>query len=161
VQDWGVILFMGGWLIGWTAALYFMRQEAMDERGGFGFLAPLIVFLALFGWFAAFFFLLWSLAGREIISIEGNMLILKKSLFGQGKERKFQLSKIHNPRADPSGNLNPTKSRTIYPRASRQKKKGEIAFDYEQTTHQFGENLEPHAARRICELLGQYLPNQA
>ena len=97
------------------------------------------------------------MAGREIILIESNLLILKKSIFGLGIARKFELVKIRNLRAKPLKN---SKTVTVRKRssASWQKREGEIAFDYEIRTHRFGKDLEPPVARRICDLLAQYLP---
>jgi hypothetical protein len=91
-----MLLFIPIWLTGWTIAGGFTMQQVISGQNKEAWF--LIVWLC--GWLLSELFVLyvflWGAFGKELITSERSILKIKRSIFGYGPLRKYELLKITN-----------------------------------------------------------------
>jgi hypothetical protein len=115
------------WLVGWTAA------------GGFAILA-----------------LAWSLAGREVVTLRPNELVIARKLLGLGRVHQYDLNHISNLRVSPES-FNPFDFRSgmrFWGLGG-----GPVAFDYGASTVRFGASIEEGEASTLIHQLLERQPS--
>lgn len=158
-RNWPTILFLGFWLMAWAVgeiivgALFLrgvfatLRGQApnVGEGAGMLFMGVWLTFWTLGGGFALLVWL-WSLAGREIITIDGEGLTIRRAVFGIGPARRYVAGYVDRLRlADESG-------------ASSGPWGGGLAFDYGGDTIRFGAGLNPGEAREVLARIAARFP---
>lgn len=151
IKNWFVIPFLCAWLGGWAIGLFSAGKMILLPN------TPTVALLFIFFWLIAWTFggvffifsLIWSLKGKEIITVGNGMLTIEKKGAPFLKARSYDLREINNMgiKQDPL---------MAYRRMSIQSpymKKGTISFDYGFKTVRFGEALDEAEARHIIELL--------
>ncbi|MEO8306956.1 MAG: hypothetical protein ABI616_02825 [Pseudomonadota bacterium] len=140
-KHWFLILFLGAWLCGWFVGEIMVPLTFFDERSGAPVRLFSITWLAAWtiGGVAAIYTFAWSLAGREIVTLDQSCLSIKKELFRIGRLKEYALEHVTNLRAAPAP-YNPRD-----PRSALQfwgVGGGLAAFDYGSATVRFGAALE-------------------
>lgn len=158
-RNWPTILFLGFWLMAWAVGeiivgALFLRGVLATLRGqtpnvgegaGMLFMGIWLTFWTLGGGFALLVWL-WSLAGREIITIDGEGLTIRRAVFGIGPARRYVAGYVDRLRvADESG-------------ASSGPWGGALAFDYGGDTIRFGAGLNPGEAREVLARIAARFP---
>ena len=93
---------------------------------------------------------LWGAFGKELIISEHGILKIKRSIFGYGPLKKYELSKICNLRA--SGFFATTMSWN-FNMAYWGITGGTVAFDYENKSRRFGINLNEEDANQLVKTM--------
>lgn len=153
-RNWFILIFLGTWMVGW----------AVGELGVLGLLlsgivrgpAPLLILAWLLMWtiggMLALTFLLWGLIGREVLSIQGNALVLRRQIGRFGFDRRYELARVRNLRCaawilDNGG---------VIGSIGRFSGAGTLVFDCGGFTHRFAAGLTPDEARYVVDVLGPY-----
>ncbi len=153
----GFALFICVWLGGWAWGLVSAVKDLQDpgtHGEGRSFIALWLTLWILGGAWAVLT-VLWTLMGREIITIEQGYLTVRQELFGLGRSRAYALQDVRDVRVrQPVGQWSGARSLQM-PQPSF--KNGTIAFDYGARTYGFGCGLEEGEAKLILEELRPYL----
>lgn len=140
----------GFWLFAWGAAEVVMVRE---------FLAGQIEssLLVAFGWFlgwtltgaVTFYTWLWYLCGKEIITIDSQILTIRREVFGVGTNREFPLSKIRNLEIASANQHGIWQlENPFYLWAMRS---GTISFQVERIIYRFALSCDPTQAQLLIE----------
>ncbi len=157
-KNWFIILFFAAWLVGWAVG-EFTVPTAFFNKGNDT--APLIFTAAwLVAWTVGGMFIiytwLWQAFGKEIITVDGSYISIKKNVFGLGKLNQYQIGHIKNLRIAPMG-YNPWdfRSRMQFSGLTG----GVLAFDYGARTFWFGIGVDEVEANEILKKISYRLPN--
>jgi len=101
---------------------------------------------------------LWSMFGKEIITISSDGLKHKRSIFGFGLTRTFDKDEVKNIRA--SGYFEPEKPIKRYSKKFGLKL-GAIAIDYSEHSYRFGIRLKENEAIDLAIELKKFLTNHS
>lgn len=157
-RNWFMILFLSAWLGGWT----------MGEVSAIGQLASgnaegnhLFLVFWLAGWTLggawAMTTLLWSLFGKEIVTVGSAGIAYRVEIFGLGRTRSYASNHISGLRpADftSGGIMNPASTAPPF----FGEPSGPIAFDYGADTVRLGRSLTEAEARLLMTKLRERLP---
>jgi len=137
------VLFLGAWMVGWyvgeTSALREFMKPSGSPQGTF--LVAWLVGWTIGGVFAATT-LLWSLAGREVIEVQPEVLVHRRAIFGLGWSKVYSVSAIKDLRvAAPGLRLSNLSFSKLFDRTGREQERpragdfwglsgGPIVFDY-------------------------------
>ena len=149
-------IFLLAWLTGWSAGGFFAITQVIGQIQKGGPIAATIFLSAwLVGWgFGEVFVcyaLLWSFLGREIVKYHEGMLTLKRAILGLGRGKEYNGMEVRNFR--------PSLMSTVGKKISLgMGNSGNIAFDYEGVTHQFGMDLTEAEAKAVIEHVAMYMP---
>ncbi|MDS4026800.1 MAG: hypothetical protein RKO25_07440 [Candidatus Contendobacter sp.] len=151
------MLFLPIWLVGWafgevmaTAALLTPGTDANKL-----FLGVWLCMWTLGGFFAIFA-LAWMIAGREIVSVNGQDLVHVRTVSGISRSKEYTLSAVSNLRASPQQfSLSNQDADFEYWGLSG----GSIAFDYGKSTHRFGAGLNDAEAEHVVSSLKKRFGN--
>lgn len=154
-RSWVAVPFLTLWLCGWAMGEGFAIRQILSGRTP----GPAQAFLAvwLLGWTvgggAALLALLWNLVGREVITVDGRTLAVRRVIGTFGPSREYDLASITNLRAEPGpfGGLRATSSLPT-------SRFGAIAFDYGARTHRFGVALEGEDVTKLIDAVRERLP---
>jgi hypothetical protein len=150
------LLFLPVWLVGWgfgeISVIRQLLNPSNTEPAAF-----LIVWLVAWTAGGAFALLtiLWQLAGREIVSVTGMMLQVRRDVFGIGYNRRYDVSQVRFLRLAPVP-YNPRDLRSAT--AQWGLSGGPIAFDYGSRTVRVGAGLDEAEARVVLEKLVERAP---
>jgi hypothetical protein len=156
-----IVLFLGGWLVGWGFGEVFalggvLSGLGIERVGPFQTPShtsgPALIFLAvwLVGWTTgglwALYTCLWAMVGREIVTASDRAFTIKRDVQGLGRIREYATTQVRNLRVAPVvvGSLG-----TGAPPRPRGMSFGPIAFDYGTRTVRFGGGLDEGEARQI------------
>jgi hypothetical protein len=151
-KNWFVIVFLGFWLCGWLAGeimvpLTFFDKESLGPEALFT-----VAWLAMWtvgGAFAIYTFA-WSVAGKEIVSIDQSRLSVKRDVLGFGRLKEYALDHVANIRvASAPANMFDFKSAHQFWGTGG----GQIAFDYGSGTIRLGSGVEEGEANSIVARL--------
>jgi len=151
--SWSLVIFLSVWLCGWTIgeifaakALWFGVPSAKGPPGFF-----LVVWLALWtvGGAGALYTWLWTIAGREIVALDGATLSIAREPIPFPSRREFDWSAVRNLRVSPLFRASNRRS----PLGA-----GTIAFDYGPRTFRFGSNLDEAEAAMLIDAIGRRFP---
>ena len=97
---------------------------------------------------------LWPIAGKEILTVRGGSLAIKRDIFGLGHTRRYDIAQIQNLRA--RGLLG-----SFYTWSGMMKfyglSGGVVAFDYLGKAQAFGVHLEEDEARQVVQDIQPHL----
>lgn len=154
------ILLLGAWLGAWFIGETTVVAQLLSGKshGGDSFL-----FFWLCGWTVggcwAIFILLWSLAGRERITVAQGMLKIEKNILGFGQSREYSLSSTRDFRVVADGNSN-----SFFANRNAMSfwgyVNGPIVFDYGMKTIKFGLGIDEAEAKYILEVLNGYIEDK-
>jgi hypothetical protein len=157
-RRWFAILFLSVWLVGWA-----FGEVAVTRQLLFGSGAPpvfLLVWLSFWTVGGAFAFatLAWSLAGREVVSVERGLFAIRREVLGVGRTWEYDAGKVHNLRVSPAGfdPLGLSGSFRFWGLSG-----GPMAFDYGARTSRFGAGVDEAEAASIVSEIREWLPRTA
>ena len=139
------LLFLGGW------GFIFFGQLQFGFDPNFACVGILIVLFPLY-------VLLWSLVGKEIITISRNEIIVRQTIFGIGFRQTYQLSQVSNLRRYLTDPALFTLERNLQDWGFAG---GSIAFDYSGKVCRFGLLLPKEDADVLVAKINQYLATSA
>jgi len=150
-----LILFLAAWLVGWavgeiTVPMTFIK--GIKDMGALIFSSAWLVAWTIGGGFAIYIWL-WNIAGKEIITINNLTLIIKRDLFGHGKEKEYETSYISNLRISPQpfNPFNFSASLQFWGIGG-----GIFAFDYGSRTYRFGSGVDEAEANQIINTIKEH-----
>lgn len=152
-KNWFAIVFISIWMLGWLAGEVFVFVAVFTSDQPL--LANAFLLFWLIGWTVggvmAFLMLAWQLGGKEIISLENNLLKIEKSIEGIGRKKFYDIHTIKNLSIQPTQDLGFWgKSYSInMPNI----KNGKIKFDYGMKTIKFADEIDEAEARMIMNKL--------
>ena len=150
-RNWLAALFLGGWLGGWLMGELFALGALLSVLRGNP--ANLFVLFWLVAWTAFGIFairtLVWLLAGKEIITVGGNKLEIKRKAALFSKPKVFDLDAVKNIRAQEIVSDYERRRLDFGGLSSA----GTIRFDYGLKTVQFASGIDEAEARFILEKL--------
>ncbi len=146
-----LMLFLTAWVVGWCFGevsaireLFFGQSDAPELFLG----VWLLMWTA--GGGAALYMWLWMATGAEIILLRGNVLALRRNVWGVGRVKEYDLSHVINLRVAPAA-WNPydwSGAMQFWGIGG-----GPIAFDYGSRTFRFGASVDEAEARDIVNQL--------
>jgi hypothetical protein len=144
------IAILAIWLAGWGAGEWAAARQLLSgtsPEGAGTFLALWLTAWTL-GGALAFGSFLWSVAGREVLAIEGPTLTVRREALGLGRTRSFELGAIRALRAVQPGQPEPGEEAPAAGRAARRagsrlSRRGTIAFEADGQVHRLGLGLDP------------------
>ena len=92
----------------------------------------------------------WNLAGREVILLKPNVLVLRWEIFGLGRSKSFERAPVQGVRSSAanSGTAHPFSLLRSLGIGS-----GAVAFDYGPKTYRFGDRLHSAEAEELVRVL--------
>lgn len=151
-RNWPTIFIVGFWLIAWAAAEIFVGVLFLRgilaaltgsplDVGGVAAMLFLGAWLAFWtvGGGAALATWLWNLAGKEIVTVDGESLVIRKAVLGLGPAKRYAAAYVDRLRV--SGDA------------------GMLAFDYGGRTIHFGAGLTPDEAREVLARVAARFPS--
>ncbi len=147
---WPVVVFLVVWL--YTALTLEARELLHAIHGEIDWQSIGWLIFWAFHVVAAFGFLLWLIAGREIVTVDGVWLTWRTEILGLGWSRRFPLAEVRN--LVPFSQLDP---------ASQGKWDLEflhtsIVFNVGDKTYRFGRGLAYAEANRVIDAIHQAYP---
>jgi hypothetical protein len=138
-RDRFTMVFLTVWLCGWLVGEVSASASLITHR-----VQPFVAFwLCLWtvggGW--AWFRWLWNLAGREIITVDRELLSVRRELFGVGQTREYTLSQVSALRPIEMTEQARTKGASVY--------LPKIALDYGPRTFRFCGAVDEAEARQL------------
>jgi hypothetical protein len=151
-RSWFVIVFLGFWICCWAVAevmvpAQFLKDTAPAEGESLMY-AWLGVWTA--GGLLAIYAWLWQVIGREIVTVQGRTLAVRRDVGGFGFDRVYDLSQMRNLRVEPAP-FNPldfSSALQLWGIGG-----GVIAFDHEARTSRFGAGLDEGEATQAVAAL--------
>jgi hypothetical protein len=146
-----LILFLTAWLVGWCfGEVFAIRELALGQSD-----APkLFVGAWLLMWTvaggAAIYTWLWMARGIEVVLLRGDVLALRRDVFGFGRTREYDLSHVSNLRVASSAwnSYDWTGAMQFWGIGG-----GPVAFDYGARTFRFAASVDEAEARDIVKQL--------
>jgi hypothetical protein len=152
-KRWFAILFLSFWLVGWAfGEVTVTRQLMIGTAAPILFLLAWLAFWTVGGAFA-FATVAWSLAGREVVSLESGTFAIRREVLGVGRTWEYNAADVRNLRISTAG-FDPfsLESSLRFWGISG----GPIAFDYGARTLRFGSGIdEAEAASIVSEVHGR------
>jgi hypothetical protein len=157
-REWPLLLFLLFWFGGWTVAGITVVSELISgsagDDGGTAFTA---FWLGgwLLGWVFAGSVLTWSLAGREIVRVDGSDLVVSRNAGPYKRVKRFARERIDDVRVEPyegfvHGMFNAGKS-WRHGMEMWGLSGGSVVLDYGARTHRFGNKLDTPEAGQIAD----------
>jgi len=145
-----IILFLSVWLVGWALGEIMVPRELFSDKPDDASKIFLVVWLVVWtiGGIFAIYIWLWNLTGKEIISVNSLSITVKRSLFGYGREKEYEMTHINNLRVSPQP-FNPwnfSSGLQCWGIGG-----GVIAFDYGARTYRFGSGIDEAEATQLLE----------
>jgi len=151
-KNWFIIIFMIVWMGPWVAGETSVIREIFRSETIVFANAFQLFWLAgwTFGGIMVIFSILRLLIGKERIIIERGIMTIKKSIFGIGRKRSYEIKSIKN--LDINTTSDERNSKKNYRRSIRIKV-GTIKFDYGMKTIRFANDIDEAEAKMIIEKL--------
>jgi len=151
-----LVFFFTVWLFLWFSFFTSLSSSfGLYTDEGIDYLLLFWLFSWILGGMAILGFVLWNLFGKEEINISSRYLELKRSLFGLGRKRQYDIKNVLNFRFNEiSGNIFSLKARMAFWGMGE----GKIKFDYGMKSPSFGLGLEDAEANYIIKLIREKLP---
>lgn len=153
-----LMLFLAAWLCGWAVGevtvLDQLLEGQLNEPGAELFAAAWLILWTVGGGFVLYA-LLWGIAGREVVVLTGQALVLRREIFGIGRSREFDLDHVRDLRFAPAV-YNPWDSSAAFQFWGIGG--GSLAFDYGARTYRFGAGVDEAEAKFLAGALKQRCP---
>jgi len=157
-RRWFAALFLAFWLVGWA-----FGEVTVARRLFVGSEPPpvfLVVWLSLWTVGGAFAVtaLAWGVAGRELVTVKGGVLSVRREVLGVGRTWDYDADKVHGLRVSPAGfdPFSMAGSLRVWGLSG-----GPMAFDYGARTVRIGAGLDEAEAASVVRELGEWLPRSA
>ncbi|MFZ5879632.1 MAG: hypothetical protein ACOY0R_09690 [Chloroflexota bacterium] len=171
-KNWFIILFMGGWLFFWALGEFvvvgvligglidlikngFVVDDLIGKLFGGGFFLVWIIGWTVGGGVALYTWL-WQFAGKEIIEVTGESILVTHKIMKFEKSKEFLVTHISDLRVAPI-----TPDNVFGLRKNRFTwgvPPGTLAFDYGAKTINFGSGCEEGEAKMILKEIWQTYP---
>jgi hypothetical protein len=153
-RNWLAILFLGAWLVFWAFGEVAVTRMILLGAG-----APrLFMFAWLVLWTVggghAIVVLAWGIAGREIVTLGGGVLLIRRGALGVGRTWEYGLETVRNLRVDPA-RVTYSRMESTFP--STGLSGGPVAFDHGARTVRFAGGVDEAEAAIIVKELGERL----
>jgi len=153
-SSWLVICFLAFWLCGWAVAevmvvAQFLNGDAPPE--GELFMLAWFGVWTIGGGFAIYAWL-WQVMGKEIVTVRGQTLKIRRDIGGFGVDKVYNLIQMKDLRLEQIG-FNPlefSSSLQLWGVGG-----GVIAFDYGESTYRFGAGLDEAEAKQVVTSIAQ------
>ena len=150
--------FLAIWMVGWTVGWVSGFAQLLSGTGGVGVDLFMLVWLTVWTLGGAFAgaVLAWGLAGRETVRLETRALVVRRSVFGLGRSREYDLPHVARLRVAPEG-FNPFDFRSglrFWGLGG-----GPLAFDYGASTVRVGAGVEEAEAQALRDELVRRVPS--
>ena len=141
-----MFLFLSVWLGLWGLTEFLGLRTLLTAPKGF-----LIVWFIVWtlGGALALYICVWMIAGREIVSRQSGVLMIKRTVFGHVRVREYDLLHVSNLRVDPEP-YDPEGPRAAALYGFRI---GPIAFEYGGKTIRFADGVSEDEAHEIVAVL--------
>ena len=159
-KNWGLIFFLGVWLIGWTfgeaAAVHELLRVHRSHAAHMSANAQLVINFFMLVWLTgwtvgggvAALLWLWNFVGVELILLGPSTLTTKRAIAGIGPRKEYELQNATDLRVSASPfNFNQRMS------PFQMMSNGTIAFYYGAKTFRCGLGLDEAEAQQIIERL--------
>lgn len=137
-----LVYWLMGWILGELAAVDELNHWSLSSNHNF-FLIWAVLWTA--GGIYALFDLLWQLWGRQALVINSAFLAHRRSLFGLGRTKRYDLARIQN--------IHVASHLQTGWRSSR------IVFDYDMRTIQIGSGMDEIEAKQIAKTIQKLVLN--
>jgi hypothetical protein len=157
-RNWFVVLFLCAWLGGWFFGEVSAGRELLNssDKTPSGFLGFWLVGWTLGGAYCLVT-VLWQLAGREVLIVDGASFIHRLEVVGLGWNRVYRLSDVRNLRSvDYAANMFTNQAAWFPPITGSGY--GPIAFDYGARTVRLASSIEAAEADMLVRQMSRYLP---
>lgn len=150
-KNWFIIIFLSAWMCGWFMGETFALTQIFSSDTPLFANAFLLVWVTMWtiGGLFAMTFLLWNIAGQEIIKIDNGVLEVGKKIFEFKKSKMYDINEIRHLSINPAPNLD------IWGMGYQQNlfglKGGVLKFDYGLKTLKFGGGIEEAEGRLLIE----------
>lgn len=151
-KHWFVFIFLPLWLTGWAFGEITVIHQLLTKD----FNTFLLVWLTgwTFGGGFAILMLLWQIAGKEIIEVSGQSIILTKTIFNLGFPKEYSAGYIKDLRisiviANDNNQWGRNNGYNYYTGNSK------LAFDYGAKTIRFGNGIDEAEAKYILNIILQ------
>jgi hypothetical protein len=131
-----LIYWLMAWLFGELATVNEINHQGLMGRSSF-FLFWSILWTA--GGIGAVLDLFWQLWGRQVVTLDADYLVYRRSLFGLSYRQRYELSRIRHVRVMPQRNG----------RA--------ITFDYDDQTVRLSSDVDEIDAQQIVTMIRKYI----
>lgn len=157
-RNWLILLFLTAWLGGWVFGEVSAATELLrpNDKTPTAFLAFWLAGWTLGGAFAAAA-VLWQVAGREVIGVNGTTLLHRAEVLGLGRSRSYRTSDVKNFRSTDYASSPFTNQRAWFPPITGSGF-GPVAFDYGARTIRMAPSLEEAEAKMLVRELLPRLP---
>ncbi len=169
-KNWFAVCFLGFWLMGWLVGevavigilavglISVLRGAGPTGIGGWGAGVFLLAWLAMWtaGGVLTIYVWLWQLAGREVISIGGDLLRIERRVPLWRRAREYHVASITALRLSPP-TFAPSQSRRFG--QSSDTSVGVLAFDYGASTVHFGVDLDEAESKHLLSQIAQRYPH--
>jgi len=153
---WGTIvvgcLWLFCWWVGCAAGLIALLEAGPDRPPIFVLVLAPLGMVAIGAPYS--YFVLWNIAGKEIVTIANGQLTITRDILGLDRAHSYPVNQIRNLRA--AGLFG-----SFYNWSGMMKfyglSGGVVAFDCDGKTHRFGAHLEEDEARQVVESLQSHL----
>lgn len=151
----GNALFLGLWLVGWVFGLVTTSKSLASSQSPDGPTVFLVVWLALWIVFGIYvlWFLAWCVVGREIITLNGRTIRIKKRPWMPRGKREFALNDASNFRVSPDPTALADRGSMRYFGQIGAMSAGTIKFDYGMKTVAFGLGLDEAEAAHLISAM--------
>jgi hypothetical protein len=149
----GVIIFLGVWLCGWAFGEIFAIITVLGGGTDTDIGVKAFMLVWLFGWtiggYFAFKMAIWSLIGKEIITVEHGQLTIDKKGAIFYSPKSYDVSDIKALRVQEDVYDSNNRRNTV----NGFNNTGTIRFDYGMKTIKFGSGIDEAEAKAIIEKL--------
>ncbi len=158
-RNWLTILFLAAWLGGWYFGASSTLNELLNptEKTQVGFLSFWLLGWTL-GGLSAIAFVLWQLAGSEVIETAPGSLSRRIQIAGIGITREYDISHVTSLRVSPMDAVSAQAAR--WGSLPFGKSSGLVAFDYGARTVKFGGHVDEAEAKLVVKALSPFVPAQ-
>jgi hypothetical protein len=166
-KNWLIISFFAAWLIGWAfgeittgaillkgvLALFSRFNPLPAESGSTPEGVDLFLIVWFIGWtlgggFALYAFF-WQVAGREVVEVSHNSVLLRREIFSLGRSMEYLAEHVKDLRVSPYDPKTSKWGRNMdYGLAG-----GFLAFDYGAKTIHFGAGVDEAEAKQILQTI--------
>jgi len=150
--NWFVVLFLCIWLCGWAFgeffaawALFGISSAKSPQQGPPNLLLLFWLVAWTFGGAAVVYGLVWNAVGREIVTLDGATLSLRREPLPFPARKEFDWSAVGNLRVSPVGF---SRYDWFQPPSS-----GVVAFDYSARTFRFGVGLDEAEGEMLVDAI--------
>ena len=152
-RNWFILLFSSVWLCGWAFGEVMVTKTVFFSDTDIG--ANLFMLVWLVGWTVGglfvFSMLVWTLVGKEVITLKPGEMMLERKAFFLGRSKTYSLQEAKDFKACPAlQDAQAIRARQFNHPFSNN---GAIQFDYGMKTIRFASDIDEAEAKSILQKL--------